>query len=78
MVMRYRTNSVFNFSYFLKMTFKITSKLVFGSNNVQNDCVVLLVVLTFTPPHLECKGIKILLMCKEKLIFFLLKRYELI
>lgn len=50
MVVRYRTNSVFNFSYFLKMTFKITSKLVFGSNNVQNVCVVLLVVLPFTPP----------------------------
>ena len=48
-----------------------------GSKNVQNDCVVLLVVLSFTPP-LECKGIKILLMCKEKLIFFLLKCYELI
>lgn len=59
------------------MTFKITSKLVLGSNNVQNVCVVLLGVLTFTP-HLGCKGIKILLMCKEKLIFFLLKRYELI
>lgn len=44
-------------------------KLAFGSNNVQNGCVVLLIVLTFTPP-LECKGIKILLMCKEKLIFF--------
>lgn len=32
------------------MTFKITSKLVLGSNNVQNVCVVLLVVLPFTPP----------------------------
>ena len=52
-------------------------KLTFGINNVQNVCVVLLVVLPFTPP-LECKGIKILLMCKEKLIFFLLKCYELI
>lgn len=52
-------------------------KLTLGSNNVQNDSVVLLVVLPFTPP-LECKGIKILLMCKEKLIFFLLKCYELI
>lgn len=59
------------------MTFKITSKLVLGSNNVQNVCVVLLVVLTFTPPQ-DCKDIKNLLMCKEKLIFFLLKRYELI
>ena len=35
-------------------------KLTLGSNNVQNDSVVLLVVLPFTPP-LECKGIKILL-----------------
>lgn len=52
-------------------------ELLAGSKNVQNDCVVLLVVLPFTPP-LECKGIKILLMCKEKLIFFLLKCYELI
>lgn len=59
------------------MTFKITSKLVLGSNNVQNVCVVLLVVLPFTPPQ-DCKDIKILLMCKEKLIFFLLNRYELI
>ena len=47
-------------------------KLTLGSNNVQNDSVVLLVVLPFTPP-LECKGIKILLMCKEKLIFFFVK-----
>lgn len=53
-------------------------ELLAGSKNVQNDCVVLLIVLTFTPPPLECKGIKILLMCKEKLIFFLLKCYELI
>ena len=45
-------------------------KLALGSNNVQNDSVVLLVVLTFTPP-LKCKDIKILLMCQEILVFFL-------
>ena len=44
-------------------------KLALGSNNVQNDSVVLLVVLTFTP--LKCKDIKILLMCQEILVFFL-------
>ena len=47
-------------------------KLTLGSNNVQNDSVVLLVVLPFTPP-LECKGIKILLMCKEFSDFFCVK-----
>ena len=31
-----------------------------------------------TASPIECKGIKILLMCKEKLMFFLLKPYELI
>ena len=43
-----------------------------GSKNVQNDSVVLLVALPFTPP-LKCKDIKILLICQEILVFFFVK-----
>lgn len=34
-------------------------ELLAGSKNVQNDCVVLLEVLTFTPPPMNAKVLKI-------------------
>ena len=54
------------------------TKLTFGSNCVQNVCVVLLIVLPLTPPLRMQRYYKSLNVQRKIEIFLMLKRYELI